>query len=371
MDLLSFLVLETSHYSKDQFKALRSLQAYNQLVSGLVRCVKGHKIGKNYIVLGKVRHSQRMNDPFVTLWIITEENGTVLFAQCIGCMAGQGECCSHIASVLFYIEAWNRVNEKLSCTQVKCSWLMPTAVKEVPYAPVADINFRSAKKLKQNLDETINGFTKSEGIAKSLEGAKYSIPVPDATDLSNFYTELNSCKTKPVSLSLIHPFSETFVSKSRNIPTISNLFDKKYLDLEYLLEACAKVNIHITAEERKLIEDDTRNQSQGSSFYRHRAGRVGASISKAASHTNPAQPSQSLIKTICYPNIFKFSNAATEHGCKHKNIAIKAYEKVMKEKHTNFHVKTCGTFINQQYPWLHVHLTFFVLVIALVRAVGR
>ena len=42
---------------------------------------------------------------------------TVLFARCVGCMAGQEECCSHIASVLFYIEAWNRINEKLICTQ--------------------------------------------------------------------------------------------------------------------------------------------------------------------------------------------------------------------------------------------------------------
>ena len=125
--------------------------------------------------------------------------------------------------------------------------------------------------------------------------------------------------------------------------------------MEYhdLLEACSNVNIEITAEEKKIIEEDTRSQSQSSSFYRHRAGRVGASISKAASHTNPSQPSQSLIKTICYPNIFKFSNTATEHGCKHESIAIEAYEKVMKEKHTNFHVETCGTFINQEYPWLH------------------
>ena len=25
----------------------------------------------------------------------------------------------------------------------------------------------------------------------------------------------------------------------------------------------------------------------------------------------------------------------------------------MKEKHTNFHIKPCGTFVNQKYPWLH------------------
>ena len=83
--------------------------------------------------------------------------------------------------------------------------------------------------------------------------------VSDKNNLRNFYTELNSCKTEPVSLSLIHPFSETFVSKGRNIPTNSDLFDKKYLDLEYhdLLEACLNVNIQITAEERKLEREDT------------------------------------------------------------------------------------------------------------------
>ena len=150
MDLLSFLVLETSYYSKDQFKAFRSLQAYNQLVSGFASSVKGHKISDKHIVLGKVWHSQRMNDPNVMLRIITEKNGTVLFTHCVGCMAGQGECCSHIASVLFYIDAWNRIKEKLSCTQVKCCWLLPASVKDVPYAPVADIDFRSTKNLNKS-----------------------------------------------------------------------------------------------------------------------------------------------------------------------------------------------------------------------------
>ncbi|CAH3121722.1 unnamed protein product, partial [Porites lobata] len=172
MDLLSFLVLDTSYYSKDQFKDYRSLQSYNQLVSGFVSSVKGQKIGNKYIVSGK---------------------------------------------------------------------------------------------------------------------------------------------TKAAALSLIHPFSDAFVSKRRNVPTIADLFDKKYLDFGYhdLLKACEKISPKITDEEVRLIEEDTRSQSKGSSFYRHRAGRIGASISKAACHTNPAQPSQSLIKTICYPNIFTFSTEAT------------------------------------------------------------
>ena len=108
-DLLSFLVLETSYYTKDQFRAFKSLQAYNQMVSGFIISVQG-----------KVRHSQRMNDAPVLLWIVTEKDFTIC-AHCVDCMAGLGECCSHVASVLFYIEVWTRLHGRLACTQVKCT----------------------------------------------------------------------------------------------------------------------------------------------------------------------------------------------------------------------------------------------------------
>ena len=75
MDLLSLLVLDANCYRKDQFRAFRSLQVYNQLFPGFVSSVKGQKIGNKYIVSGKVRHSQRMNDRYFTLWIKTEQNG--------------------------------------------------------------------------------------------------------------------------------------------------------------------------------------------------------------------------------------------------------------------------------------------------------
>ena len=148
-DLLSYLVLDTSYCTDRQFKAFRSLNAYNQMISGFITSVQD-------LVCAKVRHSQRMNDPPVPLWIITEKDGTVVCAHCTRCMAGLGECCSHVASVLFYLEVWTRLNGKLACTQVKCSWTLPTYVKEVSYAPVSDINFTSAKKIKENLDKSID-----------------------------------------------------------------------------------------------------------------------------------------------------------------------------------------------------------------------
>ena len=43
-DLLSYLVLETSYYTKKQFKAFKSLNAYNQMVSEFVASVQGKEI---------------------------------------------------------------------------------------------------------------------------------------------------------------------------------------------------------------------------------------------------------------------------------------------------------------------------------------
>ena len=114
-DLLFYLVLETSFYTKQQFKAFRSLEAYNQMVSGFIASVEGHIIADKFVVLAKVRHSQRMNDALIPVWIITEKQGNIISAHCLGCKAGLGEACSHVASVLFYLEAWTKINGKLSC----------------------------------------------------------------------------------------------------------------------------------------------------------------------------------------------------------------------------------------------------------------
>ena len=133
-DLLSYLVLDTSYYTAQQFKAFKSLEAYNQMVSGFITSVQGKVIAGKYLVLAKVRHLQRMNDPPIPVWVISSQEGTIISAHCMGCKAGLAETCSHVASVLFYIEAWTRINGKLACMQVKCTWLLPSYVNEVTYA---------------------------------------------------------------------------------------------------------------------------------------------------------------------------------------------------------------------------------------------
>eukprot|EP00794_Sanderia_malayensis_P013277 gene13277-14646_t len=152
------------------------------MVSGFISSIQGTILQKKHVVVvAKVGHSQRMNDPHVTLWIIANEDGSISSAHCIGCMAGLGECCSHIASILFYIQYWTRVNGKLSCTQVKCTWILSTYVKEVKYSKIENINFTSAKKFKADLDKTLEildvNFPKARQITPLPARPKTSTPV--------------------------------------------------------------------------------------------------------------------------------------------------------------------------------------------------
>lgn len=80
------------------------------MVSGFIASVQGRIIANRFVVLAKVRHSQPMNDSLISCWVITEREGTILSAHCLGCKAGLAQSCLHIANVLFYLEAWTKIN---------------------------------------------------------------------------------------------------------------------------------------------------------------------------------------------------------------------------------------------------------------------
>ena len=165
----------------------------------------------------------------------------------------------------------------------------------------------------------------------------------------------NHCTIKPVALSLVRPYAESFIRKSRDIPAIPELFDKKYLDYSYpdLLHECSAVTVQLSDANIQQIEMDTQEQAKGNDFFKHRAGRIGASQSKAACHTDPTPPSQSLITSICYPQFSKVITKAIQHGCKHEGDAIQAYQDAMTHQHESFEVSKCGTFINVEHQFLH------------------
>ena len=88
----------------------------------------------------QVNHSMKMSQKPLTPWVVAEENGKIVAAHC-DCMAGLGESCTHVASLLWAIESGVRIRDSMTVTEKKAYWVIPSAVKEVPYAPVRLINF--------------------------------------------------------------------------------------------------------------------------------------------------------------------------------------------------------------------------------------
>lgn len=68
--------------------------------------------------------------------------------------------------------------------------------------------------------------------------------VPSKTEKETLFAKLNEGKIKTVALSLVQPYCEQFILKSRDIPTICDLFQPSYLDLTYpeLLRKCAEID---------------------------------------------------------------------------------------------------------------------------------
>jgi len=85
----------------------------------------------------------------------------------------------------------------------------------------------------------------------------------------------------------------------------------------------------------------------------HRQGRITASATKNACHTNPANPAISVINQICYPLLQKkFEKMHTKRGKKDEPIILQSYDNYMKTvlKHEDFALKPSGLWVNPQYP---------------------
>ena len=106
-----------------------------------------------------------------------------------------------------------------------------------------------------------------------------------------------------------------------------------------------KLSISITQEMCNNVETETRTQSKSKLWYKYHAGRVTASRMRAACDTSLANPPPSLVKSVCNPDVFRFTTKATEWDCSHEHQARELYVKTNKLKHQIFKVIEIGLFI--------------------------
>ena len=350
-DLVSYLVLETSFVTAQQFKARKGMEAYNQFVSGWIKEVKSFSLSGKHVTLGRVKHSQRFSETPLHCWIITLADGAVCCAHCT-CMAGLGETCTHIAAVLFYLEASSRAEERKTCTEGTCQWKPPTFQKTMEYASVRDIDFTSAKRKKSLLDPS-GLSTHTPSTTEVREHAKPRPPTQD--EKLSFFGKLSESGAKPAILSLVSPYAEAYVPKAQKLPTpLPDLFKPDMLTASWdcLVQECEKVQLVVTDQEAKEVEAATREQAQCKLWFVQRAGRVTASNMYDVCKASTQQPSASLIKRICYPDAFSFTSLATEWGRTHEKAARALYCNVAGKEHEKFSLANSGLVISRTYPYI-------------------
>ena len=175
-------------------------------------------------------------------------------------------------------------------------------------------------------------------------------------DTTAFLEKLKGCNESAVIFSVTNPKPQPKFSGPALPSVLSNLYsvDNVVLSPEELGVKCKEVfdTINFTVLQAGKLEAMTRQQSNCSLWYQFRKGRITASNFHEVLHSDSeVSSSPSLLKKIMHYNA-SFSTYATEWGLKHEQVAIDKYEETLKNKHTNFQVRKCGLFVNDQFPYL-------------------
>ena len=303
-----------------------------------------------------------MSEKPLTPWVAAESNGKILCAHC-DCKAGLGECCSHVASLLWAVEAGVRIRDSVTVTQKKAYWVMPHSVKDVPYSPVNKIEFLGKKRSLTSFQTLQYESGSSTSTSPCTTPRPSKSPAPELIEASleeteEFLASLATCsKSRPGILSLVEPYASQYVPKSLDdsLPLcLSELYRPEYNIKNYkeIMEVCAECDISVSQQQAKAVELSTKSQVRSRLWFSMRTGRITASRFKAASRTDPASPSVSLIMSVCHPELCRFKTAATCWGCAHEKVARDKYVSMTSVAHNNFKIEESGLFLSTDYPFI-------------------
>ena len=170
-------------------------------------------------------HSQRLRETPLSPWVIVHKNGSVLSAH-RDCMAGLGEACTHVATLLFASEANVPVRELKTVTQEEAYWVFPSVVKAVKYSPLADINFTSAKTKAKMLSKCLESSVEvcSEIPVNTEKG--FVVPPPTQDEVDEFLQKLHATGTKSAVLTVTIPYSVEFAPSFVSARWLSSTSDQ-------------------------------------------------------------------------------------------------------------------------------------------------
>ncbi len=203
-----------------------------------------------------------------------------------------GETCSHVAALLFKLEAAVRNGyTTTACTDERCRW-NECFVDKVEAAPIAEIDMYSAEA--------------KASLSKSSPEYTFSVSTPE--EQKTFLDGLAALGEKVVGLCSYNEYNEPFrfpdPPPKPSLPRpLRDLYrpDLNEQERDVYLNDVLK-GMSLTDEQVLLIEEQTRCQARSIAWHQQRAGRITASYAHDVNHCMLYNPPKSLIKRICVSN---------------------------------------------------------------------
>nr|XP_047146120.1 uncharacterized protein LOC105849547 [Hydra vulgaris] len=312
-DIYTYLINTPSQYTNENMKAYKSLEAYNFFVCGHVQDVYCNIVKEDVqfcFVKSKVLPSQRQGQKtkLYDVWVaLNKVDGWILTGNCT-CMAGLGSVCSHVAALLFKLEACVRIQaNKVAVTSKLCVW--NRSRKKAEPSMLQNINFKRPMKNQlpfstQNIKNPKRNYSFSENVVKFSNNSLHKLRAiaPEAA----FFTSVVGLAPTTI---FDHSFSDNTATADENdtnfLPEpITSLFDNdaNNLDKSLLEEFClSKFNEYRNSYSQcnfNLLAEVSKTQNLSNTWKLHRAETTGIHIQ--ASYPYLGASPDGIIQCTCH-----------------------------------------------------------------------
>ena len=345
--VFSYILLKKAFEAEyiGQYKARKAYSFYKSGFVDKLYLLKGSN--DRTIIKSKCIPSQRINEKKHELWfIINSGSGEVVSSYCT-CTAGLAESCNHVIAALYKLEFANEYINSLPSTSLPCGWNEPARSDFTP-RKVVEIDFVRHNTENKNPKHKLN----NDRVLYDPRPIKYRTVTDDRKDfyIATIRKEfpkavVNNCFTPPPTLDMPPP-----------LPVIAENLLKSHRDHDFYIIQQFNAKLSFNDSQLNELEKATRFQSNSSTWWEQRKGRITASKfhevnSKvrmmAKSKTTKMTP---LVLSLCEPK--KISAQPLTWGKTKEKVALEAFMKVEGIKHTKSKLLSSGLYVYKSNPFL-------------------
>ncbi|XP_038066943.1 uncharacterized protein LOC119736969 [Patiria miniata] len=347
-DMYNYLINSPGPYTKDSMKSFKSLDSYSYFVNGFVQAILYSSVSADSpvcILRSRVTHSQSLTKPPVSTWImINKSTGSVVAAHCM-CMAGLGEACSHIAAVMFKLEAANRLGyTSQACTEKACSWNKDCMNgRDLDPCTLKDLSFTKPK------------HQSSQGRQENRSVRPLN-PTSTATLGDLDLDALKRVSPEACIFSLLPKQDEDTDTASENENNVKLELQTELPTPYCHLEATEVPDRQqISEEQAELIASSTSGQGKSNLWHLYRYGRITASVLGSVvkfMNGSSKRDVSSLCSKMLGLNSF-FPTRAMKWGIDHESVALASLKQCLElEGHQSVTLWNVGLYIDPDSPFL-------------------